>query len=351
MNKTTGTVWLLFLLLLLSCKEEKVIDAYVLLTGSTMGTSYKVTCKSNGIPSDSLQKVIKRELKLLNDGLSTYQEDAVISMFNEYGDITLDTTKTAQLHFYRVYKSARRYYNISDFDFDPTVMPLVNHWGFGYEKVDRTNARSGSGIANIKADVSMSLIDEFNLDGKIIISKKRKGTELDFSAIAKGYGVDIVAQKLFSLGIEDYLVDIGGEMVARGKNKKNKLWTIGINRPLEDATLSQADIFVQLDNVAMASSGNYRNFYEVDGKKYSHTINPKTGYPERSNLLGVSIISKDCMDADAIATTCMVKGLDEAKKFIDVLPHAEGCFIYNENDSLATYYSSGFSKYLTLLNK
>jgi len=202
-----------------------------------------------------------------------------------------------------------------------------------------------------RAIVSMELVDEFKIEDDIIISKKRNGTELDFSAIAKGYAVDVLAEKLESMGIQNFLIDIGGEMVARGVNKKSNIWTVGINRPMENALTNEADIFVKLENVALASSGNYRNFYEVDGKKYSHTINPKTGYPERSNLLGVSVITDQCMHADAIATTCLVKGLAAAKEFIEEIPNAEACFIYNKNGQLATDYSSKFSQYITLLNK
>jgi len=315
-----------------------------------MGTTYNVTYESAEYSPYSLKRILGLELKILNDGLSTYQDDAVISMFNKYGDITLDTNDVAQLHFYKVFKAAMKMYELSAGDFDATVMPLVNHWGFGYEEKDRSSASLNKNIDSIRAIVSMTLVDEFEMNDRIVISKKRNATELDFSAIAKGYAVDILAQKLLDMGITNFLIDIGGELVARGKNKKDKLWTVGINRPVEDVAVNQADIFVQLDHVAMASSGNYRNFYEVDGKKYSHTINPKTGYPERSNLLGVSIITKDCMIADALATSCMVKGLAKAKIFIEQIPDAEACFIYNENDKLKTVYSSGFSQYLTLIN-
>ncbi len=339
------------LLLVISCKSDTTVKTdHHFFTGSTMGTTYNVTYESSDYTPYSLKRILNLELKILNDGLSTYQEDAVISMFNEYGDITLDTNDVAQLHFYRVYKAAKKMYDLSDGDFDPTVMPLVNHWGFGYEKKDRSAASLNKNIDSIRAIVSMTLVDEFEMNDRIVISKKRNATELDFSAIAKGYAVDIIAKKLLDMGITNFLVDIGGELVAHGKNKKNKFWTVGINRPVENVAVNQADIFVQLDHVAMASSGNYRNFYEVDGKKYSHTINPKTGYPERSNLLGVSVITKDCMTADALSTSCMVKGLAKAKTFIEQIPDAEACFIYNQNDSLMTAYSSGFSQYLTLIN-
>jgi thiamine biosynthesis lipoprotein len=333
-----------------SCKNESSIATsdYVAMSGKTMGTYYRITYRDTLIHPPVMQEDIEDLLAELNDGLSTYIDNSIISLFNSYNDVPLELNKAPHIHFYKVYKRAQEIYAQSEGDFDPTVMPLVNFYGFGYTQKKKLKQLDSMVVRDILKSVSMDLVKEFEIEDKIIVSKSDVDTEMDFSAIAKGYAADVLGNYFSEKGIDDYLVDIGGEIVASGLSPKSKKWSIAISRPEENARPNEADILVSLSDVAMASSGNYRNFYEVDGKKYSHTINPKTGFPERSKLLGVSVIAANCMDADAYATACMVKGLEGSKAFIESLSGVEACLIYNKDNELQVLFSSGFGRYLLL---
>ncbi len=315
-----------------------------------MGTYYRISFD----PSESDQKKMATEIEEilieLNQGLSTYIESSSISRLNREADLVLNLNDPADQYFYSVYKRAKTIYKESEGDFDPTVMPLVNFYGFGYTEKKKLKYLDSLVVRDILKAVSFDFINQFDVNGKTVISKSHNETELDFSAIAKGYAVDILSNNLVKHGLKDFLVDIGGEIYVSGFNSKNQKWGLAINRPLEGASSIEADIVVKLTNAALASSGNYRNFYEVDGVKYSHTINPKTGFPERSILLGASVIAKNCMEADAYATACMVKGLEDSKAFIESLQDIEACLIYNNDGELKTHFSSGFSKYIALAN-
>ena len=169
----------------------------------------------------------------------------------------------------------------------------------------------------------------------------------DFSAIAKGYAVDIIAKLLESYDVEHYLVDIGGELRAKGHNAKGQTWTVGINVPSETAEVTELQTAIPLKNRAIATSGNYRNFYEVNGQKFSHTINPDTGFPERSNLLSASVIAEDCMVADAFDTAVMPMGLEKAFAMAQAMNDLEGYFIYSdENGNMAVKYTDGLKTLL-----
>jgi thiamine biosynthesis lipoprotein len=247
-------------------------------------------------------------------------------------------------HFLANLQRAEEIAAVTEGYFNITIMPMVNYWGFGY-----TSKKPVSGVDSIKVDSLMTFVglDKYSFDqtpGRVQLRKAFPGTQLDFSAIAKGYGVDLVGDYLQQQGIENYLVDIGGEAAAQGdKGSPDQPWRIGINTPREDAALNEIEVAVPLQNKAIATSGNYRNFYEVDGQKYSHTINPFTGYPERSNLLSASILADDCTTADAYATASMVMGLDKAFALIDSLPNLSGFFIYSdETGNLQTRATRGF---------
>ena len=172
---------------------------------------------------------------------------------------------------------------------------------------------------------------------------------LNCSAIAKGYAVDVIAQLLDRNGVRNYLVDIGGEIVAKGRNSRDGLWRIGVNKPVDDSLSINQELqtILQLTDRGMATSGNYRNFYYRDGKKYAHTIDPRTGYPVEHNLLSATVIAKDCMTADAVATAFMVMGLDETRAYIKKHPEIDVYLIYSDEDGqLKTFYSEGMWNYI-----
>ena len=173
---------------------------------------------------------------------------------------------------------------------------------------------------------------------------------LSCSAVAKGYAVDVITQFLAKKGITNFMVDIGGEIVARGENPKKELWRIGINKPIDDSLAVNQDLqtILEITDLGLATSGNYRNYYYKDGKKYAHTIDPRTGYPVQHNILSSTVIAKDCMTADALATAFMVMGLEEAEAFCKADTTIDAYFIYSgENGEFKTYYTEGMKKYIT----
>jgi len=338
----TLCLMLCFVLFFTNCKQANspTVSAYRTLTGKTMGTTYMV--KYSDHFATDYQAEIDVLLKEVNQYLSTYIPDSYISLFNK--DKTgVQLPNSATGHFSRVFNSAKFIYQKTNGAFEPTVMPLVNYWGFGYTEKKAVTSADEEKISQLMQSIGF---DKVNRDGGQY-SKKHPDTQLDFSAIAKGYGVDVIAELLDSKGIQNYVVEIGGEVRAKGKNDRNAWWLTAINTPDSKAKLNDFKAKVSLKNNALATSGNYRNFYEVDGKKYAHTINPKTGYPEKNTLLSASIFAKDCMTADAYATACMVMGLDKAYKLISADSDLEGYFIYSDDKGeMQIKQTSGMGQFL-----
>ena len=341
--------YLAFLLLLLIVACRSTPDNNTLSTikfrGETMGTYYSVIYKD--VQNANHQAAIDSLLKEINAELSTYIPTSTISSFNtgEDGVIVNQGTKK---HFKMVFDRSKEIYEDSEGAFDPTVMPLVNYWGFGYTKKE-PKAKDEMAVDSLLQLVGFDKVDILELDGgaEIQYQKNEPQMQLDFSAIAKGYGVDQVGELLERRGVKHYLVEIGGELRARGKSKPDKHWTVGINTPKEGAKTQDVHTVVQLKEIAIASSGNYRNYYEENGVKYAHTINPKTGKPELSRLLSASVFATDCMTADAFATACMVLGLERADSLISGNDGLEAFFIYSdEKGELQTKASAGMSHYL-----
>ncbi|MBP6184608.1 MAG: FAD:protein FMN transferase [Saprospiraceae bacterium] len=341
--------WLLALLLLsgmAGCKNSSQVPStkeYTHLEGQTMGTYYKVSF------ADSLarnwQPVIDSLLLAINLEVSTYIDSSVISRFNQAThSINLSGNER---HFITNFIRSREIFLLSKGAFDPTIMPLVNYWGFGYtpkkpiEEVDSTE------VANRLKLVGMQAINGLEVPDSYTLTKPHPDIELDFSAIAKGYAVDKVGEMLYAAGMKNILVDIGGEARGWGKSQRGDKWRLGINLPEEEASLTAVYTALSLDNRGLATSGNYRNLYEVDGVKYSHTINPWTGFPERNPLLSVSILAPDCMTADALATSCMVLGLEKAKEFISAIPEVHALFIFSgSKGEMQTWTSPGMATFV-----
>lgn len=325
---------------------------YLRASGETMGTTYHIAYR------DSLRRDFKGQLDSLfaafNDEVSTYIPSSSISQFNqsvEAFDMGMSMEEASGLpipaegnHFAANYAASLLYYHSSAGAFDPTVMPLVNYWGFGYTEKKPVEEADPAVVDSLRALVGMDTVLRY--EGRML-SKTSPGVQLDFSAIAKGYGVDLAGVFLEKQGISDYLVEIGGEVRARGVNDKGLAWSIGINTPDPGAGVGDFQVAVRLDNRSLATSGNYRNFYEVDGRKYAHTINPWTGYPQQSALLSASVFAPTCTEADALATACMVMGLEKAFKFIQSQNHLEAYFIFgNEDGGMEVKYTPGLKNYL-----
>lgn len=331
----------LLLLGILACrnepKPETVVNAegpYVRVEGKTMGTYYRVQYQDQA--GRDFKKSIDSLLVALNLEVSTYIDTSTISRFNQAADglsfeENIETAlqqQQAQAHFINNFILAQSIYQSTNGAFDPTVMPLVNYWGFGYEAKKPVTAVDSAKIRTLMRLVGLEKVTASGNN----LKKQAAGVQLDFSGIAKGYGVDLVADFLRAKGATNLLVDIGGEVVALGTNQRGEAWQIGINTPLETAELTDYEVIVELRDQGLATSGNYRNYYEVNGKKYAHTINPKTGFPERSTLLSASVFAPTCAIADGYATAFMVMGLEAAYATALELPAIEACFIYSRED-------------------
>ncbi|MBR2232028.1 MAG: FAD:protein FMN transferase [Prevotella sp.] len=293
--------------------------------GSVFGTFYSITYQCD----NDLQKEIEAELKKVDQALSMFNQESIISKVNRNEKVELNEM------FLQVITLAQKVSQDTDGAFDITVAPLVNAWGFGFKAGDKP---SGTSIDSLMSTVGYKKI---SLKGRQLF-KKNKNTMLDCSAIAKGYGSDVVAAFLKKRGIDNFMVEIGGEVVTQGISEKRVPWRIGVTKPTDDSLSvdNELQTVLNVTNKAMATSGNYRNFYYKDGKKYAHTIDPKTGYPVQHSLLSATVLADNCATADAYATSFMVMGIEKAKGVLERHPELMAYFIYtDERGNLAVWYS------------
>lgn len=314
--------------------EDSSIELKINFSGQTMGTSYQVTYLDE--EGRNFQAEIDSLLLVFNQSLSTYIPESELSRFN-----AADTLEFDLPYFREVLEASWEVFEQTDGAFDPTVGPLVNIWGFG---PGGPELKDSVEIGNLLRLVGF---DKINWDQNQV-RKEVPGIYLDFSAIAKGQGVDVVADYLTKKGIKNLLVEIGGELVARGVNDKGELWKVGINRPEEEATASELYSIIALENRGMATSGNYRNFYVRDSVKISHTIDPKTGYPVNHNLLSATVLADDCMTADAYATAMMVLGPEQAIALAERMDEIDVFLIYSQADgSYGTFLSERLKPFVS----
>lgn len=305
---------------------------YITNQGNVFGTTYHIKYETFG----DLEDTIKLVLKEVDNSLSMFNQSSTISKINN-GETLTDT------HFLTVFNKATEVYKLSEGGFDITVSPLVHAWGFGKSK-DGKPSVSPEQIDSILTFVGFHKI---HLNGDQLTKDDPRIT-LDCSAIAKGYGCDVVARALESKGVENYMVEIGGEVVCRGVNENGKPWRIGINTPKDDPEgVNHETQCVVAGNLNLATSGSYRQFnIDENGIRRSHTVDPRTGYPVSNNLLSATIIAPDCMTADALATACMVMGLEASIDAIEQLPETECFLIYDLDGEHLVRQSSGFEKYI-----
>lgn len=319
--------------------DVAAVPEVVSIEGRTMGTTYHI--KYFDARERNLKPSVDSLLAVFNASLSTYLPDSEISQFNK------GASQAFRLPFFPVVLTeAQQVHEATAGAFDPTVMPLINAWGFGPAQPIHPDSAQ---IDSIKQFVGFDKI-YFNGDS---IWKEDPRTQLDFSAIAKGYGVDVVAAFIKSRKIENLFVEIGGEVVTAGKNiGDDRAWVIGILNP--HSTLDHQYFIAQavVANRAVATSGNYFNYREEEGRKYSHTLDPSTGYPIQRDILSASVFAADCKTADAWATACMVVGAEKAIALIEQQPGLEGFITFSTPDgSLKTYATPGLSDDITLTNE
>ena len=280
------------------------------------------------------QSDIDSVLNAVDLSMSTYIPESLISKINRNESNKIDSL------FFRVITEALLIAKETQGAFDPTLAPIVNYWGFGFEEIQN---KDESILAELMQSVGYTKLS-FN-DSTIF--KTNPNTHIDFNAIAQGFTVDLVGEHLQKLGITNYMIEIGGELKCSGFNADGDLWRIGIDKPSEDIQKDRFQAIIEVENKSVASSGNYRKFKvdEKTGMKYAHTINPKTGNPVQTNLLGVTIITESCMRADAIATACMVMGLEKSKTYLENHPEIDALFIYSDpKENWLQYQTKGFEK-------
>ena len=282
-------------------------------TGFIFGTVYHVTYQYNR----DLKDEIEAELNKVDNSLSPFNNQSVITAVNQNKNPEVNEM------FSDVFNLAEQVSQETDGAFDITVAPMVNLWGFGFKKGISPSKQKIDSLRQIVGYKKVSL-----RDGHVIKADKR--IMLDCSAIAKGYGSDVVARYLRSKGITNFMIEIGGEIVTSGKSEKRLPWKIGVTKPTDDSlnTNQELETVLNVTDKAIATSGNYRNFYYKGGKKYAHTIDPKTGYPVQHSLLSSTVLASNCATADAYATAFMVLGIEKAKVVLQKHPELMAYFIY-----------------------
>lgn len=313
-------------------KEKRLVENSGYAQGSTYQIKYLTT------RNQDFGEEVKSIFQEIDNSMSTYLPTSLISEVNK-GGIQIEVDEM----FLDVLNRSIEIAEETNGEFDPTVGPLVSLWGFGFEEIRGDvdsemveRVKSQTGFKNILQESSKVMIPE--------------GFSLDFNAIAQGYTVDVIAEYLEGQGIEEYMVEVGGEVRTLGLNDKRKLWTIGVDKPQNNIDSNDRFQFIlELENASLATSGNYRKYWvdEKTGTKYSHTINPKTGTPAKNRLLSASIVTSSAMDADAYATVCMVKGLEACIEFLEIKPELEGYLVFSNNSGdWEVYITDGFQKFI-----
>lgn len=317
-----------------SCSKMKTID------GFTQGTTYHIVFEQGSIikPGTPISKYqIDSLLADFDLSLSSYHPNSIISRINRNEpSVLLDD------YFIKVFNISFEVYKATDGIFDLTVAPLVNAWGFGPEE------SSGSDSLTIDSLMQFVGMNKVRISENYLV-KDLDGIKLDVNAVAQGYSVDVVGSFIEEKGIKNYLVEIGGEVRARGRKLHGKSWRVGIDKPYENNFDPGEDLqeILIMDDMSLATSGNYRKFYVKDGVKYSHSIDPGTGYPVMDRLLSATIVSRECIYADAYATACMIMGLEESIKLVNSNEMLEAYFVYSgESGEFQIQFTDGFEKYI-----
>lgn len=333
------TLILIISFFLSSCKEKKapVVEGF---NGYAQGTTFSILyVDDKNFDPEDLKSRVEKILADFDMSLSLYKDSSILSRVNRNEDVVLDT------YFTEAFEKSVHISALTSGAFDLTVGPLVKAWGFGPD--ERKN------FSETRRDSLLQLVgmDKLRVEGGRLY-KADPNVQLDFNAIAQGYSVDVISEFLHELGIANYLVEIGGEVRAGG-TKLGEKWRIGIDRPKENNFTPGEDLeaIIRISDESLATSGNYRKFYIEDGIKYSHTIDPRTGYPAKNNLLSATIIASDCATADGIATACMVIGLDSSVRFIESHPDYLAFFIFSdEKGNFRTWTSPGLAEKITEMN-
>lgn len=330
-SKTKRSFFWLLLLIIASViiirNNQTKQDTYQTTKGIVFGTIYNVSYRHD----TPLTEEIKKELKRFDFSLSTFNKESILSKINTNQPVTLDSLCL------KVFRRSLEISAQTNGAFDITVAPLVNAWGFGFKKQYQLSQEK---IDSLKQFIGYNKV---HIKDDSLLIKDNPKIMLDCAAIAKGYACDVIGDLLLRHGVKDFMVDIGGELTLKGHAPSTKNWRIGINKPVDDSLSinnKELSMIIAISNVGIATSGNYRNFYYKNGKKYAHTIDPRTGYPIQHSLLSSTVIAKDCLTADATATAFMVMGLDESKRYLENHSDLKACLIYTDDKGLLQQFIS-----------
>lgn len=305
------------------------------LSGTKMGTTYNITVVADQLPPDDLHQRIDNLLSLVDNSMSTYKSDSELSRFNR---MAVGQEMQISEDFARVLQISHDVWQRSGGAFDPTIGPLVDLWGFGPTVTDNT-APSTQQLSLAVRDIGFQhlILDDLSLS-------KTRPVQLDLSAVAKGYAVDLVADMLEMLGLPDYLVEIGGEIRASGSNPNGQIWRVAIEEP---ALISSVNRVIPVAESAVATSGDYRNYFEQEGIRYSHILDPRSGSPIKHNLASVTVLSNSCAEADAWATAFLVMGAEPSLQLAEQLK-LPVYLLTKEGDTFKGANSEAFEPFLLL---
>ena len=333
-------------------KQSKIEIEYTSLQGLAQGTSFNIVYKD--FKQRDFSRSIDSLLSVIDNSMSFYIDGSVISRCNN-----AENSCELDEHMLNVYWRSLSIFYETNGSFDPAVKPLVDFWGFGSDSILSTidtakvdSILKFSNIGNFKLIETLTNSEVIFMSDKIFedaanyeLRKVDSRSQLDFNAIAQGYTVDQISLFFEDKGVFDFMVEVGGEVRVRGVNPKGKLWTIGIDKPVYSSGERKLAAVLSLENKSVATSGNYRKYREIDGVKYSHTISPKTGFPVRDRILSATVVTYDCITADAYATALMVMGYKKAMSTIDNNDDIEGYIIYSdEKGNVKSYYSQGIKE-------
>ncbi len=326
---------LLFVASVSSCQPGGGGGEYYPIQGFTQGTTYRITYQH---PTEyDIKDQIDSLLRFFDSSLSSYDSTSIISAINR----NQPNVKTDTL-FRAVFRESRRVYQLTGGTFDITLAPLINAWGFGPGDQLEVDSAMVDSLLQYVGMEKVELVGNF-------VKKSHPEVKLNVNAIAQGYAVDFVSAYLEDLGCRNYMVEIGGEIRTKGVNPKGSFWRIGVDRPEFGNMIPgrQLQVIISMHNRSLATSGNYRKFYEKDGVLITHSIDPSTGFPKASRLLSATVLTEDCMTADAYATSCMVMGLAKAMAFIESQKNTDAYFIFgNDIGAYEVWYTDGLLKYI-----
>ncbi len=323
--KKASYIWIVYLMLFPAFVFAG--NREIKMTGKTMGTTYHISVLADSEKvTDGLQEKIDQKLEDINQSMSTYRPDSEISRFNALQKA--DAKFAVSEDFLEVLMVSRTVYLLTGGAWDGTVNPLVKLWGFMSEKLPTTIPDQ----KDIEGMLHRIGFDKIIISHEGYILKKDPEITLDLASIAKGHGVDRVAQLLLDSGFKNFIVEIGGEVYAAGRNMEGDLWRVGINTPDKNAPVDKVYKVITLSDMAMATSGDYRNLIEIDGKSYSHIIDPTTGYPVKNHVVSATIIAQTCTFADGLATAAIVMGPEKSLELINRLENVEGLIIVRNSD-------------------